>query len=181
MDKILIEAIRNLDDESQKILKLRYSQKMNIADIARLMSNQKIVEPNEIKLILVDVKYKLEKEFLKKLSKWQVEYVKLWIKNYYQDLIQSVLLNSFKELNCVVQEIVQMRYCQKIDEDTIIDFYSQVNPKQTIDEAKQHLQRSLLRWIEINFGIALVTEDLQILKIVEDWLSTNLIYLDLRK
>lgn len=178
LDEILIEAIQALDEDSQKILKFRYGQKMNVADIARALNSRKLIEPSEINLILVRAKTRLQKQLLEKLNKWQAEYVKLWLRKYYQEMIQAVLLDSFKELNSVMQEILRMRYCQKMDERRIISFYPDFNPTQAIGEAKKHLQHSLLNWIDHTLGISLAAENQQVMEIVEDWLSKNLIYIE---
>ncbi|MBE9170252.1 XRE family transcriptional regulator, partial [Pleurocapsales cyanobacterium LEGE 06147] len=176
LDKVLVEAIKRLDNESQKILKFYYSQRMSVDDIARVLNNQKLSEPKEINSILIKAKNDLQKELLKKLNKWQAEYIKFWLKSYYQDRIQSVLLKAFKELNSVGQEILRMQYCYKMDEGRIISFYPTFNTTQTICEAKQQLQRSLFDWIDDTLSISLDTENQQVREIVEVWLSKNLIY-----
>ncbi len=177
LDKILIEAIQSLDNESQKILKFRYSQKMNVAEITRALSSEKLREQNEINLILVRAENKLQKQLLEKLSKCQAEYVKLWLKKYYQEMIQVVLLNSFKELNVVMQEILRMRYCRKMNERGIMSFYPSLNTTQAMGEAKKQLQHSVLCWIDNTLGVSLAAENQQVMEIVEDWLSKNLIYI----
>lgn len=179
LDKVLVEAIKKLDNETQKILKFYYSQRMNVADIARIINSKQLNEAQEINLILSQAKNQLRKELLKKLNKWQAEYVKFWLKNYYQDMIQSVLLNSFKELNSIRQEILQMKYCYKMDERKIISLDPTLNPTLIMREAKQQLQRSLLSWIEDNLNISLDTENQQVIEIIETWLSKNLIYIEL--
>lgn len=178
LDAKLIEAIYILDRDVQQILKLRYSQKMSVANIARILSQQKSKNPQEIDLILVKAKNKLRKRLLKQLDRWQAEFVKLWLKKYYHEMIQAVLLNSFKELNWAMQEILIMRYCQKMDEQKIISFYPDLDPTQIIEEAKQHLQYSLLYWVNYTLYISLASERTRILEMVEDWLSKNLIYIE---
>ncbi len=179
LDKTLIEAIQVLDDDAQKILKFRYSQKMNVAEIARALSSQKSREPKEIDLILVRTKNKLQEQLLEQLGQWQTEYVKLWLKKYYREMMQAVLLNSFRELNYVMQEILQMRYCQKMDERRIMSFYPDFNPTQTLGEARKQLQCSVLDWVKCTLRVSLASENQQVMEMVEDWLSKNLIYIDL--
>ncbi|MBE9171476.1 hypothetical protein IQ238_29650 [Pleurocapsales cyanobacterium LEGE 06147] len=72
-----------------------------------------------------------------------------------------------------------MQYCYKMDESKIISFYPTLNTTQTIREAKQQLQRSLLDWIDKTLNISLDTENQQVREIVEVWLSKNLIYIEL--
>ena len=67
LDTTLIEAIQNLDNDSQKILKLRYSQKMNVADIARILSRQNSSNPQEIDFLLAKAKNKIQKRLLEQL------------------------------------------------------------------------------------------------------------------
>ena len=179
LDKILVEAIKSLDDESQKILKFRYSQNMDLADIASALNSQKRNKPYEIKSILVRVKNKLQQQFLEELSKWQAEYIRLWLQKYYQGVIQAVLLSSFRKLDSFRQEILEMRYCQKMDERTIMKHYTKINTTQAMCQAKQQLQQSILYWIDNNLGVSLTTEKQQVMEIIEDWLSKNLIYIKL--
>lgn len=179
LDKILVEAISKLDRESQKILRLRYSQHMDFTDIARALSRQQNIKPHEIMTTLIKVEHELRKEFEQNLNKWQAEYIKLWIKSYYQNMIQSILLNSFQEFDDVIQEILRMKYCQNLNEPKIINFYPNLDVVKAIRDAKQHLQQALLRWSDDNLGISLVREEQEVMKIVEDWLATSLIYLEL--
>ena len=178
VDATLIEAIHILDFDSQQILKFRYSQKMTVVDISRVLSRQKSKTPQEIDLILVKAKSKLRERLVKQLARWQAEFVRLWLRNYYHEIVQAVLLNSFKELNFVMQAMLIMRYCQKMDEQKIISFYPDLDPTKTIKEAKKHLHYSLLYWVNYSLYISLGSERKRVLEIVEDWLSKNLIYIE---
>lgn len=179
LDKILVEAIASLDDESQKIIKFRYSQNMDVANIARALSSQKQSKPSEINSILVRAQNNLQKQFLEELSKWQAQYIKLWLQKYYQKMIKAVLLNSFKKLDSFMQEILRMRYCQKMDERKIMSFYPKINTTQAMRQAKQQLQQSILYWSDNTLGVSLATENQKVMEIIEDWLSKNLIYIEL--
>lgn len=180
LDVIVIEAIQALDSDWQKILKYRYSQEMNATDIARVMSRHKPIEPDEIDLILTKSKSKLQNELLEQLAGWQAKYVKLWLKQYYQEMFQAVLLNSFRELNFMMQEILGMRYCQRMDDRRITSFYPNSNPTQILNEAKQQLQYSVRYWVAHTLRISLASENQQVMNLVENWLSKNLIYIDLQ-
>ncbi len=178
-DKILIEAIQALDDDSQKILKFRYSQKMNAENIALVLSNQKSRKVKEIDSILLTTRNKLQEELLAKLATQQARYIKLWLKKYYQDIIHTVLFNSFKELNFVRQEILYLRYCYKMEEQEILNIYPHCDPTKVILESKKQLHRSVLIWSVYTMSISLVSESQQVMAIVENWLSNSLIYTEL--
>ncbi|MBE9045175.1 XRE family transcriptional regulator [Pleurocapsales cyanobacterium LEGE 10410] len=178
LDVILIEAIRALDSDAQKILKYRYSQQMNVADIADVLNSQQLREPQEVELILAQARNKLQEELLEQLGQWQAKYVRLWLKKYYQEMFQTVLLTSFRELNSGMQEILHLRYCQRMDEHKITSLYPDVNPAQVMVEAKQQLQYSVLYWVAHTWRISLVSENQQVMEMVENWLS-QLIYIDL--
>ena len=93
-------------------------------------------------------------------------------------MIQAVLLNSFRDLNTVMQEILLMRYCYKLDDRTITALYPNLNPTQALVKAKIQLQHSILHWMSHTLRISIASKNKQVMKIVEVWLSKNLIYVE---
>lgn len=171
----LIAAIADLDSQSQQILKLSYGQQINITELTQILSQDQPISQAEVQQKLSLAQNQLEKSFLKLLNQWQINYIKSWLKNYYQNLIQSGLLKSFEQLESQQKEIICQRYVQKQD----------IKPNshacQTLTLAKQQLQRSFLRWIDTHFGISLETETQQVGEVVEDWLSKDVLYLELQR
>ncbi len=54
-----------------------------------------------------------------------------------------------------------------------------MSPRNAIYEAKQQLQDYLLQWINNELAIALNPKNLQVIAIIDDWLLTALIYLEI--
>ncbi len=89
------------------------------------------------------------------------------------------MVNGFQQLTILKQEILKKRYCQKIDDQEIINIYPKCSVSQNIYEAKQQLQDYLLQWINNELAIALNPKNLQVIAIIDDWLLTALIYLEI--
>lgn len=171
----LIAAIADLDAQSQQILKLSYGQQINLTELTQTLSQEKPISQAEVEQKLSLAQHQLEKSFINLLNQWQINYIKSWLKNYYQNLIQSGLLKSFEQLGSQQKEIICQRYVQKQDIKT------NSHTCQTLTLAKQQLQRSFLRWIDTRFGICLETETQQVGEVVEDWLSKDVLYLELQR
>ena len=77
------------------------------------------------------------------------------------------------------KEIIQRRYCQKMSEETIINLYPQYPVSEIIAETNNQLKDVLLEWLKINFGIILQTNNYPVIEIIENWLSRELIYLEI--
>ncbi len=165
LDELLVESIKDLDVQKQHVLKLRYGQKMNWG---------KNKEDNSI-----EIKNELKKIFQAKFNKWQTEYIKFWLRNYNKNIIQAVLLKAFKQLTILKKEIIRRRYCQKMAEKEIINLYPQCSISQIIYETKQQLQDYLLQWIKHHLAIALNSKNLEVRSVIDDWLLTALIYLEI--
>jgi DNA-directed RNA polymerase specialized sigma24 family protein len=177
----LMAAIADLDAELQHILKLNYGQKLNISELAQTLSQDKAISQAEVQAKLSLAHEQLEKSFLILLKQWQSNYIKSWLKNYYQNLIQSGLLTSFEQLASPQQEILCQRYAQKKDVNNIGTLTSKSHADQMLTTAKLQLQRFFLQWIDTRFGISLETETQQIGVIIENWLSTNLLYQEIQR
>jgi transcriptional regulator with XRE-family HTH domain len=177
----LVAAIEDLNAESQQILKLSYGQRMDIIKLTRTLSQEKPITLEEVEQKLSTAQNQLEKSFLNLLNQWQTNYVKSWLKNYYQNLIQSGLLKSFEQLGSLQQEILCLRYGQKQDIKNIETLIPNNNACQILATAKQQLQRFLLQWIDTRFGLSLETETQQVGEVVEDWLSKDVLYLELQR
>lgn len=177
----LFAAIADLDAQSQQILKLSYGQKMNIIGLTQTLTQEKPISQEEVKQKLSAAQNQLQTNFLNLFNQWQSNYVKLWLKNYYQNLIQSGLLKSFEQLGPLQREILWLRYGQKQDIKNIESLKPNSNVCQTLALAKQQLQRSFLWWIDSRFGLSLETETQQIGEIIEDWLLTNLLYQEIER
>jgi DNA-directed RNA polymerase specialized sigma subunit len=179
LDRFLLEALQSLSRESQQIIKLRYGQKISISEIMTRLECQKDMSQKEIEQLLINAKNMLLQAFIEKTFDWRAEYIKAWLRNYYRNSIQSILLKYFEQLDSFQKEIMQRRYVQKMNEDRISNLYHQNNVGQIIWAAKQQLQRSLLQWIERSFSLSLNARKEQIMEIIENWLSRDLIYLEI--
>ncbi|OUL24646.1 hypothetical protein BV372_28775 [Nostoc sp. T09] len=177
----LIAAIADLDPESVQILKLSYGQKLNIIELTQTLSQEKPTSQEEVQQKLSAAQNQLQTSFLNLLNQWQIAYVKSWLKNYYQNLIQSGLLKSFEQLGSLQREILWLRYGQKQDIKHIETLKPNSHACQTLTLAKQQLQRSFLEWIETRFGLSLETETQQVGEVIEDWLSQDVLYLEIQR
>ncbi|MBD2208056.1 XRE family transcriptional regulator [Calothrix sp. FACHB-1219] len=177
----LMAAIADLDAELQHILKLSYGQKLNINELTQTLSQNQPLSQAEVQAKFSLAHEQLEKSFLNLLKQWQSNYIKSWLKNYYQNLIQSGLLQSCEQLASPHPEILWQRYAQKKDVNNIENLTSKSHADQMLTAAKQELQRLFLQWIDTRFGISLETETQQIGVIIEDWLSTNLLYQEIQR
>ncbi len=175
LDRLLVESIKNLEARKQHILKLYYGQKMNSKTIEAGIRSDDIINNKYI----IKITNELTILFQEKINKWQNKYIKFWLRNYNKNIIQTVLLNAFKQLTILEQEILKKRYCQKIDEKEIVNFYPRYSVSQIIYEAKQQLVDYLLQWIKNNLSIALDSKKLQVMGVIDDWLLTALIYLEI--
>ncbi len=175
LDGLLVESIKNLDEQKQYILKLRYGQKMNLSQIGSRINSRITIDENDISKI----KNNLKRLFQDKIHKWQAEYIRSWLRNYNKNIIQTVLINAFKQLNILAREIIKRRYCQQMDEEEIINLYPQCNVSQIISETKQQLEDSLLQWVNNYLAISLNSKNLQVRSVIDDWLLTALIYLEI--
>ena len=175
LDSLLLESLQNLDNQKQHILKLYYGQKMSLPKIQLKINSEKNINKND----LSEIKNELIKIFQEKFNQWQKAYIKYWLKNYYKNIIQTVLVNGFQQLTILKQEIIKKRYCQKIDDKEIMNIYPKCSVSQNIYEAKQQLQDYLLQWINNELAIALNPKNLQVMAIIDDWLLTTLIYLEI--
>ncbi len=176
----LIAALEDLDAESQQIIKLCYGQQMDIIELTQILSHQKSITQEQVAQKLSTAKNLLEKSFFNLLHQWQTNYVKSWLKNYYQNLIQSGLLKSFEQLESQQQEILWLRYIQKKDIKTI-ETLKPDNACQMLAVAKQQLQGYFLQWIDTRFTISLEPEVQQVGEVVEDWLSKYMLYLEIQR
>lgn len=177
----LIAATADIDAQSQQILKLSYGQKMNIIELTQTLSQEKPISQEEVQQKLSAAQNQLQKSFLNLLNQWQSNYIKSWLKDYYQNLIQSGLLKSFEQLGSQYQEILCWRYGQKQDIKNIENLKPNYNACLMLSTAKQQLQRSFLGWIDTRFGLSLEAEAQQVGEVVEDWLSKDLLYLELQR
>jgi transcriptional regulator with XRE-family HTH domain len=171
----LIAALADLDTRSQQILKLSYGQQMGITELTQTLSQEQPISQEEVEQKLFLAQNQLEKIFLNLLNQWQTNYIKSWLKNYYQNLIQSGLLKSFEQLGSLQRDIICLQYGQKQHIKT------NSHASQTLALAKQQLQRSFLWWIDTRFGLSLKTETQQVGEVVEDWLSKDVLYLELQR
>ncbi|MBD2299601.1 XRE family transcriptional regulator [Nostoc sp. FACHB-190] len=169
----LIAALADLEPELQQIIKLKYGQKLNITELTKIITQNKSITQEEVTQKLIIAEDELQSNFLNILKQWQNNYIKSWLKNYYQNLIQAELLKSFTQLESPSQEILWQKYAQKILKSN--------SDAQTITTAKQQLQGSFLQRIDQKFGISLETEIQQVGEIIEDWLSTNLLYQEIQR
>ena len=151
LDVLLVESIKNLDEKKQYILKLRYGQKITLSQIGSRINSRIRIDEND----MIEIKNDLKILYREKIQKWQVKYIRYWLRNYNKNIIQTVLLNGFKKSNNLCQEIIKRRYCQKMDEKEIMNFYPQCSVSQIISETKQHLQDYLLQWIQNYLAISL--------------------------
>lgn len=96
LDILLVEALEeDLSERQQYILKLYYGQKMNIREIGLVINSDRSVALNEI-----NTSQKILQELLtQKIDKWQKKYIKLWLRNYYRNKMQNILLKGLDRLN----------------------------------------------------------------------------------
>ena len=168
----LIDSIETLDRSKQTILRLRYGQRMNVEEIAAHFRKVKIAESAEVTQELSAAKNELQEAVITQLNNLKLDCVHSWLKRYYQQLVHIQVLEAFKKLEVPMQELIQMRYCQRIAEQQLAILRPNWNVKQAISNAKQQLQISLIQWVYNAFGLSLDTEKEQVCEVVEVWLKT---------
>jgi DNA-directed RNA polymerase specialized sigma subunit len=172
IDNILIRTIENLNQDTKYIIHLKYGQKMNVEEIINYFrQDNHSIEPDEIIQTVNEVKVQLYKTLIKEMDKAKSNYVNLWLRMYYRDLISSLLTDAFNKLDSELKTIMQLRYCQRLSEEQIVKRKPNCNVSQLISHAKQQLQNSLLQWTLDSFDISLNTEKEQVREVVEDWLT----------
>ena len=168
----LIDSIETLDNSKQTILRLRYGQRMNVEEIADYFRMVKIAESAEVTQELSAAKNELQEAVITQLNNLKLDCVHSWLKRYYQQLVHIQVLEAFKKLEVPMQELIQMRYCQRRAEQQLAIIRPNWNVKQAISNAKQQLQISLIQWVYNAFGLSLDTEKEQVCEVVEVWLKT---------
>ena len=175
LDELLVKSLKKMDDHKQYILRLRYGQKLTLEAIRLKINYSEKITNNDID----QIKKEFKKIFKYFFCKWQAEYIKFWLKNYNNNIIQAILLDAFGQLSILDREILEKQYCQKIDEETIRNLYPECNVSQVIYKSKQQLQSCLIQWIKTNLAIDLNSKKIQIMEVIDDWLLTALIYLEI--
>ncbi len=169
LDSLLIKSIQQLNDRHQIILKIKYGEKKKTSK-KNLGFNINELQKIEIELKII---------FQKEIDKWQKTYIKQWLKTYYQNKLQEILLKRVKQLDKIPKEIIKKKYCEKIGELAINSLYPNSQAEMIVEITKKELKEFFLQWFKTKFGIALKVADEQIIKIIEDWLARELIYLEI--
>ena len=174
LDKLLIESIKKMDEKQQYILKLYYGQKNSLKEIGLKINPQQEIDESNI-FVLRNI---LCEVFTQKIDKQNKKYIKLWLKNYYQNIIQTILLQILERLSTLNREIIIKKYCQKMDDSEIGKLYPQCDIDQIIFETKQQLQTYLIESIKDNLSVTLDSHNSQVKSVIDNWLAT-LIYLEI--
>lgn len=174
IEKTLVDTIEALDNPAQIILKLYYGQQMTVEEIINYFTNQKNkkIRFDEVIQELSLAQKQLQDTILSEINNFKIDYVSFWLKRYYKQVIQDQLLGSFNDLESCRQNVMKLRYCQNLSEQDINRLKPNVNVRQEINQSKQQLQESLLRWIYNTFGLSLEPEKEQISEVIEAWLKT---------
>ena len=172
IEEALIDSLKTLDNSRQTILRLHYGQRMNVAEIGDYFRRVKIAESAEVTQELSAAKNELQEAVITQLNNLKLDCVHSWLKRYYQQLVHIQLLEAFKKLEVPLQELIQMRYCERISEQQLVILRPNGNVKQVISNAKQQLQISLIQWVYDAFGLSIGTEKEQVGEVVEVWLKT---------
>ncbi|MDJ0903701.1 MAG: hypothetical protein QNJ55_33420 [Xenococcus sp. MO_188.B8] len=175
LDRLIVEVVQSLDAQQQTIIRWQYGERLTLSEINSRLGKEQNIERDK----LIAIENEIQIEFREKIARWQSEYIKFWLRNYYEDKIREVLVSGFKQLESLQQEIIQRLYCQQMSEETIIKLYPQYPVIGIIAETKNQLKDFLLQWLKINFGIILPTNNYQVMEIIKNWLSRELIYLEL--
>lgn len=168
----LIDSIETLDDSRQTILRLRYGQRMNVEEIADYFRRVKMAELAEVTQELSAAKNELQEAVITQINNLKQEWIHSWLKRYYQQLFHIQLLEFFRKLEVPMQELIQMRYGQRIAEQQLVILRPDWNVKQVITNAKHQLQISLIQWVYDAFGMSLGTEKEQVSEVIEVWFKT---------
>ncbi len=175
LDRLVVEAVKSLEAQKQTIIRWQYGEKLGLSEINSRLGTEKNIEQDD----LIAIDNELQIIFKEKIARWQTEYIKFWLRNYYENMLREVLVNGLKQLESVQQEIIQRRYCQKMSESAIINLYPEYPVSRIIAETNNRLKDVLLRWLNINFGIILQIDNCQVIEIIENWLLRELIYLEI--
>jgi len=99
----LVDAIAKLENKHQEVLQLRYGENMNTQEIAL---GQGIIE-SEVDQRICEAQKNLEKAVFDALEKWSNDYVKLWLKKFYLDEIESAVKSEFSDGSKPTAEILR--------------------------------------------------------------------------
>lgn len=171
IDITLLDAIATLNSPSPTILKLHYGQKMHVEAIAHCLDNSKF-ETEQIRQKINAAKDYLQQELVDEINQLKINAVNFWLRKYYRSLVESVFIKAFQGLELPLQEIMRLRFCQKMTEKQITKIKPNCRVEEAISLAKQQLQNSLLQWSYDNFGLSLEPEREQVSETVEVWLKT---------
>ena len=168
VEKTIMDSIQTLDTCEQMILRLHYGKRMTLEEVAKYMKQNHELEIPGILSNLNTAKQELHEAVINQMTTFKIEYVSSWLKQYYYKMIHSQLLNTFHHLEIPFQEAIKMRYCQNLNEQQI----KNIKWVGTINQAKQQLEHSLMRWSEETWNISLEPEKKQVSEVVEIWLKT---------
>ncbi|NER39370.1 MAG: sigma-70 family RNA polymerase sigma factor [Oscillatoria sp. SIO1A7] len=86
MEAALVEAHKNLDEQKQEVLRLRYGQQQLEP---KTIASQLGISEQELELRLSKAEYQLEQALLKTIQRWTTEYLQLWLANFSKSLVKS--------------------------------------------------------------------------------------------
>ncbi|MDY6786265.1 MAG: hypothetical protein SW833_27590 [Cyanobacteriota bacterium] len=171
IDDSLIKAIERLDRCTKYVLQLRYARKLELKEIENgdLLNWHR--EEGEVALIIEQAKIALSQQLAENIKQKQERYITFWLKRYYENVISSVLLNTFSCFESNLKLILENYYGQKMTIEQIEKQQSYYKVGQSIKQAREELENALVQWAFDNFEIDLSAEREQIDEVVENWLN----------
>ena len=172
INQAITNGLQQLDVEAQTIVKLRFSQGMNIEAIAAQLR----VKTEQVELQIQGAKKELASYLWEKIQGEKDKIVDSWLNSHYKQIINLVLQQFLAEIEQESREILKLRYCQRLKEGQIQAHYPHLNVSQTIAQVKQKLQNNLLHWTHSQFSISLHGKDEKnSARVIDTWLK-NLVY-----
>ncbi|NER48136.1 MAG: XRE family transcriptional regulator [Symploca sp. SIO1A3] len=168
----LIDAIQNLEKQTQLIIKLHYGQRMTVEEITVYLTKEKLNKSSDVAQVMLAAKQELEEAVITQINTLKINCANFLLKRYYRQVIHDQLLENFRKIELVEQELIRMKFCQKMTEVRIAKIRPNCHVKQAISTCQQQLQNSLMQWSYDTFRISLEPEKEQVSEVVEIWLKT---------
>ena len=145
---------------------------MTVKEITVYLTKKKLEKSSDVAQVMLAAKQELEEAVITKINTLKINCANFLLKSYYRQVIHHQLLGNFRKMELVGQELIKMKFCQKMTEIRIAKIRPNCHVKQAISTCQQQLQNSLMQWSYDTFRISLEPEKEQVSEVVEVWLTT---------
>jgi len=187
INQVLLNELEELkqNQENQKMLLLRYGLELSEPSIAKQLGlNQATInrrctrlQRKLLKSAAVCLKDRLKVDLMQLQN--VNEYIDKWLKQHYQDHIESVMRTGFdKHLLSSSSEILRIWHFHQIKDKAQIARQMKIKQnevKQKVTEAENQLLAYLLKWVSttINISLEQKREQNKVARVIARWLTNN--------